>query len=239
VSSIAVFDSHAFADLAVAGEDEDLSGASGFHGAYDETKWVGERVIEIGRSRGIPISIYRPGNIAGHSVTGACSRGHLVSAMLKGCIALGLAPDSDAFVDVVPVDYVSSALVFLSRHPETLGTNLNLVNPTHMRWRAIVEGVQAAGYPLELVSLSDWRDAVRARSEDDNALRVFIPMLEERALFSGRRYRCERVLDGLSGSGIACPPLDASLLATYLRRLVDLGELPAPATPSEHVYASR
>ncbi|MET9266678.1 thioester reductase domain-containing protein [Amycolatopsis sp. NPDC004079] len=219
VSTIAVFDSDRFADLEVAGENTDLRAAAGFHGGYDQSKWVAEQVVMLARRHGVPAAIYRPGNVAGHSRTGTTSDGHLVTAMLKDCLALGLAPDSDAFVDVVPVDFVARALVALSLRESSLGQNFNLVNPHAVRWNDIVGQLRSLGHPLRSAPFGEWREAIRADRRPDSAMRVFLPMLDERPLFSGRRYRCDNTLAGLDGSGIACPPLDAALLTTYLRRL--------------------
>lgn len=228
VSTIAVFDCDSVTE-AIVGEDHDLTAGRGFHGGYDESKWVAEQILGRARRRGFPVTIYRPGNIAGHSETGAVSDGHLVSAMIKGCVALGLAPDTDAYVDVVPVDYVSRALVHLSLRQSAEGSNFNLVNPAWVRWRQIADQLVRAGYPMRLVPLGEWREAIRARGDDGNPMRVFLPMLDERSLFSGRRYRSERTLAELAGSGITCPPLDDRLTATYIRGLVAAGELTPPA----------
>jgi phthiocerol/phenolphthiocerol synthesis type-I polyketide synthase E len=224
VSSIAVFDCDNFAGMPVAADDADLAGGGGFHGGYDQSKWVAEMVVEQARTQGVPVTIYRPGNIAGHSRTGAVSDGHLVSAMIEGCVRLGLAPDSDAYVDVVPVDYVSSALVAISLREDALGGTFNLVNPSTVRWNEIVDELNKVGYAVRRASLPDWIAAIRADELDGNAMRAFLPMLEERALFSGRRYRCERTLNALAGTGIACPPLNAELIGTYVRALSDIKE---------------
>jgi thioester reductase-like protein len=156
------------------------------------------------------------------------SDGHLVTAMITGCVALGAAPDVEDYVDVVPVDYVSRALVNLSLRESAQGHNFHLVNPAFVRWCEIADQLRAAGYPLAAVSLPQWREAVRARGEADNPMRPFLPMLDERALFSGRRYDSRRAAGLLAGSGISCPPLDARLIGTYLSGLVDSGALPPP-----------
>jgi len=146
--------------------------------------------------------------------------------MIKGCVQLGVAPDVDSYLDVVPVDYVSRALVHLSLQDSTVGRTFHLVNPTAVRWTEIVANIRTAGYPLRTVPLAAWREAVRSDSGAGNAMRVFLPMLDERALFSGRRYRQDRTALALAGSGIDCPPLDSRLIGTYLDHLVAIGELP-------------
>jgi thioester reductase-like protein len=228
VSSIGAFDCAAFRDWLEVTEDDDLSGAGEFHGGYEESKWVAERIIGLARSRGLPVNVYRGGNISGHSQTGAVSDAHLVSTVLRGCVALGVAPDSDAYVDVVPVDYVTRALVALSRSDRARGGTFHLVNPTPVRWREIAERLIAHGYPLRLVSLAQWREAIRTDTRPENVLRAILPTLDQRgsAFFSGRLYRCDHTMELLKDSGIGCPPLDDTLIATYLDHLVSTGQLP-------------
>jgi acyl transferase domain-containing protein/nucleoside-diphosphate-sugar epimerase len=83
VSTIAVFDCDALADVTIAAEDTDLSRGGGFHGGYDESKWVAERILGLAREAGFPVTVFRPGNIAGHSRTGVVSDGHRVEAAVE------------------------------------------------------------------------------------------------------------------------------------------------------------
>ena len=73
---------------------------------YSQSKWVAERIVVEARSRGFPVSIYRPGRITGHSRTGVGNNDDLFSRLLKACVQLGQVPELDAaFVtDIVPVD---------------------------------------------------------------------------------------------------------------------------------------
>ncbi|WP_437763070.1 SDR family oxidoreductase [Sorangium sp. So ce764] len=41
----------------------------------------------IARSRGVPVTVFRPGSILGHSQTGAANVTDFVSRMIKGCLA--------------------------------------------------------------------------------------------------------------------------------------------------------
>ncbi|MGB0332282.1 MAG: thioester reductase domain-containing protein, partial [Planctomycetota bacterium] len=74
---------------------EPLEQLDGLDLGYAAGKAVAEElVLEAGR-RGLPITILRPSLIAGDSVTGAGNPGDFLSALMKGCIQLGLAPDLD------------------------------------------------------------------------------------------------------------------------------------------------
>ena len=92
-----------------------VDGANG----YVQGKWVAERLIEnanaAARSAGAPArySIFRPGAISGHSVTGDCNIGDSLNRYLVGFRLLGLAPplpDMRVRVDMSPVDWVAGAI---------------------------------------------------------------------------------------------------------------------------------
>ena len=56
---------------------------------YMRAKWVAEELVVQARARGLDVSIYRPGTIAGHARTGAFNPDDFVCALIKGCIQLG------------------------------------------------------------------------------------------------------------------------------------------------------
>ncbi|MEM9212758.1 MAG: thioester reductase domain-containing protein [Cyanobacteria bacterium P01_F01_bin.150] len=81
---------------------------------YAQTKWVAESMMAIARERGLPVSIYRLGPISGHSQTGVFNANDFLYRLMMGYIQLGSAPDGQVMLDVLPVDYASQALVYLS-----------------------------------------------------------------------------------------------------------------------------
>jgi len=227
VSSIAVYDSENYVGLAHADETLPLENSYGFHTGYDESKWVSERLINEAEKRGIPVTIYRPGNISGDSRTGVCSASDFVGIMLRGCIDLGFAPDNDAYVDVVPIDYVSRALVHLSLQKHTMGEKYNLVNATPVRWIEMVQMIREAGYPLSTESFDDWRERLRRERQQNrsNPMIPLLPMFDDRPLFSNRCYSGKKVAECLRETDIRCHPMDTKLFTTYLMNLVRQGVL--------------
>ena len=83
---------------------------------YAQTKWVSESMMAIAHERGLPINIYRLGPISGHSKTGVFNANDFLYRLMMGYIQLGSAPDGEVMLDVLPVDYASQALVYLSIH---------------------------------------------------------------------------------------------------------------------------
>jgi thioester reductase-like protein len=189
---------------------------------YAQSKWVAERLVAIARERGLPVSIYRPGRIAGHSQTGACNPGDLMYRAIIGCLELGSAPDVDVLMNVAPIDYVSQAIAHLSLQPDSPGKVFHLTNPQLVNWRNMVRWLRSFGYPLKSVSYEQWREALLnlAESSLENALSPVVPLFSERESESTTglttlQFDCHNTLASLAGTSIACPAIDAALLQTY------------------------
>jgi thioester reductase-like protein len=247
VSSVAVFSPGAYGQGTTICEDNPLQHNAEFFSGYAATKWVAEKIIAIARQRGVPVCIYRPGVIGGDSRTGIGNTKDLIWNIIKGCIQLGVIPDIDALPDldtminIAPVDYVSRAMVHLSRQPESLGQAFHFSNPHPMHWRELADFLGAYGYPLRQISNVEWHDvlfSVVARSPE-HALFPFMPLFaalkaeteahEATEHARDLQFDCRNTLTGLAGSGIVCPPVDRQLLATYLAAFIRSGFLEAPA----------
>ena len=235
VSSLAVFGSPVYLGRAMVYENDPLADSRGLAIGYFQTKWVAERLAMTGRQRGIPVSIYRPGLIAGHSVTGDSKLDDLLPLMIRGCIQLGLAPGLDALqLDLMPVDEVSRVIVRLSCRPEWLGKAFNLVAPRPLTWDQVFHVIGASGYAVQRVPYGEWRRALRA-APPDNALLQMLPFFEEldEDLLKSAPIDSENMRRGLAGAEVSMPEPDR-LLGLYLDHLARIEFIPLPSRP----YAS-
>jgi thioester reductase-like protein len=191
----------------------------GLIGGYQQSKWVAEKIVNIAADRGLPVRIYRPGFVAGGTTTGIWNTDDLLPRMIKGCIQLGMAPDTDALLELVPVDYVSRAIVHLSSRPALQFRVFHVVNPNYISAKEFLRIVDSLGYPMSVVPYPEWRNALieDCRTSTQNAL---YPLL---TLFTGdtplervAAFDCARTLEGLKETDIACPRVDANLMGTYL-----------------------
>ncbi|MER6046558.1 thioester reductase domain-containing protein [Streptomyces sp. NPDC001793] len=126
---------------------------------YVLSKWAAENLLVQAAEAGVPVDVYRPGNITGNSLTGKSNHLNNHSLMLiKGCIELGVAPDWDKEVEMVPVDRVSEAIVGLSRTRDSSSNArfFNLANPKSMTWRQYLERLRYLGHPIELIPTGEW-----------------------------------------------------------------------------------
>lgn len=62
---------------------------------YSRSKWVAEQLCLSAQKQRLPVSIMRPGNMAGSATSGAQNHHDFVFLFLKGCLVMGCAPDAD------------------------------------------------------------------------------------------------------------------------------------------------
>lgn len=108
--------------------EPDLSDAHGFNNTYEQTKYESELELRAAM-KDLPIAVHRPSIVVGDSRTGKTGAFKVLYWPLK-VIARGWLPivpyDPEGLLDIVPVDYVTSAILALSRDQATIGSTYHL-----------------------------------------------------------------------------------------------------------------
>lgn len=228
VSSTAVYEAAAYRN-AVISETEDLTTWQGIHLGYSQSKWVSERLVLAAAAAGLPVRVYRPPLIGGHSRSGAWHAGDFLHRMMRGCLALGQAPVMPMELDLVPVDYVVAAIGALAWRPQPLGFHVHLHHPEPVFWQELLDGFIAHGAPLRPVALEPWLAALA--QQPSNPLYSLQPFFSQRwgdeqltypeLNAPGMRARpsCSRTLALLASLEVTCPRLEA-LIGPYSRSLL-------------------
>jgi thioester reductase-like protein len=231
ISTIGVV-SAADRQLPIIQEDTPIDRSEQIDSGYTQSKWVAEKLVTIARDRGIPISIYRPGRISGHSQTGVCSPDDHTFRMIRGCIQLGSVFQDDSMVNLTPVDYAVSAIAHLSSQPESLGKTFHLFNPQPTPWQEVVNSVISLGYPLQQLDYQQWRKQLLTAVErhSDHPLSPLISTFTQNETTNpeesiNQKLDAHNTNSGLTGTSIICPPCDRNLINTYLSYLVNQGLL--------------
>jgi len=237
ISSVAVFESSAYYNQRVTEADPIDRWEDIFLG-YSQSKWVSEKLVQMAGQRGLPVTIYRPPLVSGHSQTGTWNTTGFLCRMMKGCIQMGsIMSDLDLLLDLSPVDYNSRAIAHLSQQKASLGKAFHLQNPHLLHWKELTEFIVSMGYPMQKVSYETWQEQLS--HERDNPLYPLLPFFRHQWTnnltyieLNEQGYRpligCEATLAALVDSGITCPPLDAQLLSTYFEYFIRSGFLAAP-----------
>ncbi|WP_017317832.1 thioester reductase domain-containing protein [Mastigocladopsis repens] len=237
VSSVAVFESPAYAGKVVK-EQDDFNHWEGIYLGYSQTKWVAEKLVKIARDRGLPVTIHRPPLIGGDSQTGVSNTHDFICLMIKGCLEMGCFPDVEYIMDASPVDYVSKAIVYLSRQKESMGKAFHLQHPQPVSLKVLVEWMRSFGFPIQLLPYDEWQTQLMKNvTSVENPLYALRPFLFERWSQEGltipdlylqaRRpiISCQQTLESLAGSSIVCPPIDSKLFMTYSSYWISSGFL--------------
>ncbi|MFJ9210402.1 thioester reductase domain-containing protein, partial [Streptomyces sp. NPDC102264] len=196
---------------------------------YLQSKWVAEQIIELARERGMPVSVYRVDVISGDTEHGACQTRDFVWLGLKGILQSGAAPAGvGGRFHLLPVDYVSGAILGVSRRPESAGRTFHLFNRSSLSLVRCVEYLRSLGYRLDELDWNSWRE--RVQTDRDNAIRPLLHAFEMMTSDTDAFYPpidTSETETALAGSGLVCPPLTAELFARYVEFFVEAGHFPA------------
>ena len=140
-------------------------------GGYARSKWVAERLLTQAKDKGIPVNIYRPTWILGHSHSGVSptKQNHLLQ-VIKGCIQMGCAPNWDVGLNIIPVYFVSEAIVKFSLDRIDESLVFNLQNRTEINWKNLVTFINKNYCPIRILESNEWRDKHLSLINPDNML---------------------------------------------------------------------
>lgn len=116
--------------------ESELDVGQSFHNPYERSKMEAERAVRRRMDRGLPATIYRPSIVVGDHDTGYTQKYdgpyHVVRWILgrRRWAPVPVPPGSEgATVNVVPRDFVTRAVVRLSRDPAAVGETVHLADP--------------------------------------------------------------------------------------------------------------
>ncbi|HEX8744559.1 MAG TPA: amino acid adenylation domain-containing protein [Thermoleophilaceae bacterium] len=213
-------------------ETGELPPAGELETGYTASKWVAERLVASARDRGLPVRIFRPGLITGHSRTGVCNPRDALWTVLRGVVEAGCAPDVDIPLFAAPVDYVAAAIVRLGLPQADGGDVAHLVAPFALGSRAVCEWLRAAGHPLEYVPYEAWRGRVaeHAHAREDEALGLLVALLPAQ-LPATRELLVEtrNAVAAIEDPELPSPIIDAAHVRRYANHLSATGFWPEPS----------
>ncbi|OCF32021.1 hypothetical protein I316_06407 [Kwoniella heveanensis BCC8398] len=200
---------------------------------YGQTKWVAEMLVREASRRGMPVKIYRPGTISGHSVTGSTNTYDLLNALIVESLQLGCAPSIDKwFAEMTPADHVTEAIITLADHTETDQLVYHLGDSNPVSADSLFDSLSELGYHTSRLPWDDWvclwnekRGNGKLRDEPFTIgiLRSGMPTIE--TLQSVTVLKDDATRAALALYGVHRPPIDSALLETYTRHFFARGWL--------------
>ena len=209
---------------------------------YLETKWVTHRMIEQARRLGLPVTLYAPGLITGHSQTGidSLSQSQFLHALIKGSVQLGCFPDGLGW-RFIPVDVVARDVVSCLLDPASINQDIYLDSTTLLSPELMVETLRRFGFDVRVVPYAAWRLkvlALAAIGDTQNALFPFTDVIYALTplRFLGQRYQFEWCLenrgcpDGIRALLEPRDHIQPSVVNQMVDYYVRAGTMPRPAS---------
>ena len=247
VSTISVFEAPEYQSGEELDENAPLATIGGLSGGYAQSKCVAEKLVREAGNRGLPVVVYRPGRIIAESTSGVANVADQTTLILKLCIDLGMAPQTDSEVDMTPVDYVARAIVALASLPGSIGRTFHLMNPRPVPVSEVYRAIRASGHDLEEVPFSRWRAMViqRGAGSADIVLAALSHLLlvevpDDAAEADAQSQRpplrigCIQTVRALQEGAVSCPLVDSAVLMKYFEYLGRRGLLIPRKDTIEH-----
>jgi len=150
-------------------KESDLIHKNAFNNFYESTKYLAEVEVQNAMKAGMPVTVYRPGVVVGHSKTGETQKFDgpyfVLQWLLRNPGNLAILPtvytsdcdSSQSHLDLVPSDFVIRGIAHLSQMPETRGEVFQLADPQPLRIVDILsEFERVLGKKIWSVALPLW-----------------------------------------------------------------------------------
>ncbi|KAH8116226.1 large subunit of L-aminoadipate-semialdehyde dehydrogenase [Phellopilus nigrolimitatus] len=221
-------------------ESDDLEGArTTLKIGYGQSKWVSEKLLKEAGKRGLRGHIIRPGYVVGDSQSAVTNTDDFIWRLVKGCVQLGLVPDINNTINMVPVDHVARIVSAAAVTPleDSALSVLHVTARPPPTYNDLFLSLIAYGFEVEQCEYLVWR-----RRLEQHILKV-----QDNALFPLLHF----VLDDLP-TNTKAPELsdtntrlllarrqlpesmtvDTKLVGLYFAWLIEAGFMPAPSSAS-------
>jgi len=237
VSSYSVYDNPEHFDK-IGLENDPMASFEGYFLGYSETKWVAEKLVLEAANRGLRTTIYRPGEITASLNENVWKLEDMVSRTIVGCIQMHTAPDIDVHLPLTPVDYVSNAIIHISRQTKAINKCFNLTNKNVTAFKTISQYTKNAGYNITILPYDEWTKKLAAYTPEENVLsiltRLFTDKRKDGENLTERYGHKQAYIDTtntdtlLKDSNINCPTIDEKLFSKYLELFSNIGYISKP-----------
>ena len=134
---------------------------SGLISGYLQSKWVCEKLLIEGRSKGIPSIIFKPGEITSKIYFDknrhADDRNDIFHTLLRFFIDLGFQPDwKEAVIDIVPVEHVCKVILEMSKDIECLNKTFEIINPQPALFSELCSWLNKKGHFMQPIDYQEW-----------------------------------------------------------------------------------
>ena len=169
----------------------------GLSSGYAQTKWVAEHILVESFRSGLPVVLYRPYLIVGHSRTGAWKENDLFYQELLYSILVGKYPNKEVRYNLVSVDLVAESIVKTSLNHKSYGKSFHLVGGNDTSPEEICGLIRGNGINCDLVPRAEWISSVQeyiekqAYPDDKTIIEAIIKNYSSNDIESKKNFDCE------------------------------------------------
>lgn len=198
-------------------------------GGYFQSKWVAEKMLMKARASGLPVNVYRIGDVKGHSATGHGDPQNFGNIVMQYFLECGVCVENDRpEFNFIPVDYLAKSINVLTM--QFSNQTFQFSNPELISFSDIGHVGKSIGRHLEWISMKEWiSHLLVSRHPSAPLLRAifkpFAPSTGEAPVsfyeigyrMFTRKHDMQNTIHGLKGSGVQCPAmLSDDVLRRYL-----------------------
>jgi len=213
-------------------EDVDLDAlADAREDGYGQSKWVAEKLVWQAAERGLPVRVYRPGNISGHSATGASNPRDFLGALIAESLRIRCAPEIEGWrMEMTPVDFVAGAICGIADELDAPGRVFHLANPDPPPASEVFAWLEDMGYEIERLPYPEWLEARRetAPREADDVIGGILRGATSEEIRDDNTYDDRNTRRALERSGLRRPEIGPDLLGNYARYFAEQGWIGTP-----------
>ncbi|WP_017813581.1 non-ribosomal peptide synthetase [Paenibacillus shenyangensis] len=201
---------------------------------YTNSKLEAEKLVIEAGERGIPVNIYRAGNLSSHSISGSFQRNidsNAMYRMIKAMLLLGKTPAVNQWMDFTPIDYAGKSIIHLALQDDTAGRIFHICNPQQLPYAELIALINEAGYIVDTVRQEEYEawllDPTTIKPAE--AMQLAMAQLEgDGAKDSPYRLANPATAAILEQAGIYCAAPDRQFIAAMLSYAANIGYFPAP-----------
>jgi len=215
--------------------EDDFDRGQTLDSPYAESKFRAEALVRQAIEEGVAASVYRAGNLCGHSETGQFQRNIDSNAFyrfVKATLMLEVTAEGGNYVDLTPVNYASKVLVHFACRKESVGHTFHLCNAKQITGDDFIHLLQSFGYSILMMSgeqYGQWLFDENTAKEHYEAVQLILAaLMEENPHGTKILFDCSKTQQMLAGSGVVSPAPDRRLLFNILKYGIEIGYFPTP-----------
>lgn len=128
-------------------------------GGYFQSKWVAEQMLQEARSKGIPINIYRIGDVKGSARDGHGDASNFGNLVMHYFIQTGkVIEKAEPEFNFIPVDYLAECIATICLR--ATNQTFQFSNQELISFIDIGETMKASGFKTDFMPMDQWLDAL-------------------------------------------------------------------------------